>query len=142
MPNIWVINNVVAAEMGFYDGAEELATCPMWHVGYNWVGGTHELGSGLGDVYMINGPGNKLHPGVQMWDYDNPSYHLSSESDARQAGIDLSQTWTMDGVEHPPLPGMTPGYFSGGAPDLGAFQFGQVNLPLPQLPVRQPAAPP
>jgi len=51
-----------------------------------------------------------------------PDFLLPAGSSSRNAGIDLSKRFTIDGTTYDPLPGMTPGYFSGSRPDLGALQ--------------------
>lgn len=56
-----------------------------------------------------------------------PYLQLPLESPARHAGIDLSKSFTVDGKQYPPMPGMKKGYFSGNAPDLGAFQNAKLN---------------
>ena len=56
-----------------------------------------------------------------------PYLQLPLESPARHAGIDLSQSFTVDGKQYPSMPGMKKGYFNGNTPDLGAFQNDKLN---------------
>lgn len=51
-----------------------------------------------------------------------PDFVLPADHPAREAGIDLSKPQTIGDTNHPALPGMTPGYFSGDAPNIGATQ--------------------
>lgn len=75
----------------------------------------------------ITGAHNIVISGERLWDeYEqDPSFELETDSPARKKGLDLSRVWTLDGVRHPALPGMRPGYFSGRGPDLGAVQYGE-----------------
>jgi hypothetical protein len=49
-------------------------------------------------------------------------------------GIDLSRAVTLGGTSVGPLPGMTPGYFRGGWPDLGAVQVAPGHTPAKPRP--------
>lgn len=53
-----------------------------------------------------------------------PDVTLAGNSPARNCAIDVSKTFTVNGAEFPALPGFSPGYFKGKAPDAGAFQYG------------------
>jgi hypothetical protein len=69
------------------------------------------------------GEHNKVVADGLLWNTDTETdFQLTADSPARQIGIDLSKPWTLDGVTHPPLPGMEPGYFEGPRPDAGAKQ--------------------
>ena len=123
--NLWFINNIFSSELGIYSGrsGEPRATAD-----YNWIGGD------LSRVLRRGWPeeqNNVFAPDERMWDYDTTRFELRTDSQARNAGIDLSQEWTLNGITHPALPGMTPDYFSGPAPDLGALQYGETTPPLP-----------
>jgi hypothetical protein len=60
----------------------------------------------------------------KMWnDATVPDFTLPSGSAARNAGIDVSRPFTIDGRSYMALPGITPGGFSGSRPDLGALQL-------------------
>jgi len=53
-----------------------------------------------------------------------PDFILPSGSQAINAGLDLSKSFTINGVTYNALPGMTSGYYRGVAPDIGAFEIG------------------
>jgi len=54
-------------------------------------------------------------------------------SSALGAGVDISRTFSVGGVTYSPLPGFSPGYFSGGAPNIGAVQD-KGSLAVPNAP--------
>src|SRR5262249_25054313 len=65
---------------------------------------------------------NIKHQGDEIWSAtEEPDWVLPLESDARQAGIDLSVPYTINNVTYPALPGMELGYYTGSAPDMGAM---------------------
>jgi hypothetical protein len=110
-PNTWYLNNVFSApQFGTISG-----TTAGPHFDYNWAGGDVTKQS-----YM--GPHNILSPGETLWDQGDLEMLVSAASPAYAKGLDLSKPWTADGVTHPALPGMSPGYFSGAAPSLGYRQ--------------------
>lgn len=125
LPNTWMVNNIVSVDR-FWGGAGDFPTLPKFD--YNYVGS--DLAARL-SWWGTNGVMAK--PG-KLWDTTTkPDFLLTATSPARQIGIDLSQPWTMNGVTHPALPGMSPGYFSGVRPDVGAYQY-QASGPANQAP--------
>ena len=70
--------------------------------------------------------GDSVRPVIEagLADLVRPDFRLTENSPARKIGIDLSRPFRLNGVEHQPLPGMRPGYFSGDRPDAGAIQYG------------------
>ena len=66
-----------------------------------------------------------------------PDFKLPANNPAIDAGIDLSKNWVIDGLTKPALPSMAAGYFSGTAPDLGAYEYidGISDIIAPALPV-------
>lgn len=85
---------------------------------YNWIGGTRRPEPGLPEWF---GPDNINAAGRQLWSpgqWDN----FQPPPEVQGKGIDLSRSFSVQGKTFDPLPGMTPGYFSGSAPDLGAVQ--------------------
>jgi hypothetical protein len=97
---------------------------------YNWIGGAF---MGIRKWY---GKNNTLAWNRKLWKDDTlPNFALPSGSDARKAGIDLSRPFTIDGITYLALSGMTPGYFSGSRPDLGALQS-QPGQPAPPTNLR------
>lgn len=85
---------------------------------YNWAGGQHPS-----PLPAWFGAHNLLAEERQLWpDETLPDFRLPVDSDARNAGLNLSQPFLLDGTVYPALPGMYRGYFHGVAPDLGAVQ--------------------
>jgi hypothetical protein len=59
----------------------------------------------------------------QVWPLGSePDWIVPDTSQAYESGLDLSDSFTMRGIEYGPLPGMTHGYFPGAKPNLGAVQ--------------------
>ena len=112
--NYWFVNNVFSSERlaSFNHGL-----LPRARMDYNWIGGS------IDDAWPEE-LSNVFAGGEQIWPYDEIGFALPDASTARNAGIDLSHSWSVDGVNHSALPGMMEGYFSGSAPDVGAIQFG------------------
>jgi hypothetical protein len=71
-----------------------------------------------------------------MWDDAAlPDFQLPANSAARNAGIDLSKSFNINGKIYAALPGMDLGYFKGTYPDLGAInQPGNGDMPDTQTP--------
>jgi hypothetical protein len=86
----------------------------------NWVGGTSNVPGT--DPSWWTAP-NYRNPGSRIWANAETAFALPAGHVAINAGIDLSQTWTAGAQgTQAALPGMTPGYFNGSAPDLGAVE--------------------
>jgi hypothetical protein len=106
-------------------------SCPeIWHYppdnipifDYNWITGIdlYEEEKHLLDNYSNNI--RKTGEGEFMWDNSKmPDFKLPEGSDAKEAGIDLSAKFNINGTDYDPLPGMSPGYFSGTKPSMGAI---------------------
>ncbi|MBW2523564.1 MAG: right-handed parallel beta-helix repeat-containing protein, partial [Deltaproteobacteria bacterium] len=89
---------------------------------FNWLGGAFSYGA----VPAWSGSHNIEAEGERLWDdAAMPDFLVDQSSPAREAGIDLSQPFTIEAETYAALPGMTPGYFTGTAPDLGALQYGE-----------------
>jgi hypothetical protein len=59
----------------------------------------------------------------QVWSLGSePNWDVPGTSTACRTGLDLSDSFTIRGIKYGPLPGMTPGYFPGAKPNLGAVQ--------------------
>jgi hypothetical protein len=59
----------------------------------------------------------------QVWPLGSePNWIVPDTSTAYRSGLDLSDSFTIRGTKYGPLPGMTPGYFTGAKPNLGAVQ--------------------
>ncbi len=54
-----------------------------------------------------------------------PDVTLAADSPARECGVDVSGSFTVNGKNFPALPGFVPGYFPGKVPDAGALQYGE-----------------
>lgn len=83
---------------------------------YNWIGGRQP-----DPMPQWVGPDNIVAEGERIGT-EPDVFTLPEGHQARNAGIDLSQPFTIDGQTHEPLPGLDPGYFSGSRPDMGALQ--------------------
>jgi hypothetical protein len=71
----------------------------------------------------------------QVWPLGSePDWDVPGASTAYQSGLDLSDSFTIRGIKYGPLPGMTPGYFPGAKPNLGAVQ----NISPSATPDRDP----
>jgi len=113
--NSWYVNNIFS---NHHFGTPPYGGLPSGvHADYNLIA----------SITACSPPGehNVLIPERRLWDTDPPGFGLEADGPGRGKGLDLSREWVMDGVQHPGLPGMGPGYFSGQAPDLGAVQFGE-----------------
>lgn len=117
LPNTWIVNNIFSSDWPYVYFGTEWGK-PNWHLDYNWFGGQGDITAC--SMMWRNGGHNFINSNVQMWDKVNPSF--SPSGTARQSGLDLSKSWTLDGVTHPALPGMA-GYYTGTRPDLGALQY-------------------
>jgi len=126
-PNTWFVNNIYSNEFFWTNENFNWDEYMDAHFDYNWAGGYYDLQGASWPSTLPGwmGSNNIIKPGERLWgDSADPSFQLGDDSPAREAGIDLSQEWTMMGVTHPALPGMETGYFSGSAPNLGAVQDG------------------
>lgn len=115
-PDAWFVNNIFSGDRFLlrFDECGSIAS----HYDYNWVGG---------GVQQSPPPPTLLSHNVIatdqfQWSKTDPPPDWNPSGGARNSGINLSQNWTVDGVTHGALPGMTPGYFSGAAPHMGAVQ--------------------
>ena len=122
-PGFRYLNNVVATQtsartvMALLDNPNRLGACD-----YNWLGGPQ---AGARGPVAWFGEHTIIAPGENPWPDDAlPDFRLPEGHAARNAGIDLSRPFTVQGKAHDPLPGMEPGYFQGDRPDMGAVQHG------------------
>jgi hypothetical protein len=117
--NLWFLNNIFSnpSFSTEYSGKWGIGVNKS-HLDYNWIGGNYQ---------KIWAPthNNVLAKNQALWTPNDSRYNfsLTANSSARGIGIDLSQAFTIDGITHHPLPGMSPGYFVGSRPDAGAVQF-------------------
>lgn len=115
MSNMHVINNVLSSNANVLDTGSNLGL-----FAHNWCGG----------FFYDN-------PYAPWWDASNindkyaeiwtdatvmPDFQLPASHVAREAGVDVSAPFTIDGTQYPALPGFNLGYFSGSAPHMGYHQ--------------------
>jgi len=130
MPKTYIVNNIISAACAYNSDTTLNEKNSVGLFDYNWIGGAF---MGVRKWY---GKNNILAWTRKMWsDATLPNFALFSGSDGRGAGIDVSGPVAIDGRTYVALPGMTPGYFSGSRPDLGAFQS-QPGKPGPPTNVR------
>ncbi|WP_298545600.1 RICIN domain-containing protein [uncultured Aquimarina sp.] len=109
LDNYFLVNNIFSNTLGPRNVIKSVGKYD-----YNWCGGQFTKR----DYYGSN---NILRSDSKLWsDNTRPDFKLTSNSEAIDAGIDLSKT-KINGLL---LPGMYPGYFNGNKPDLGAYEFG------------------
>ncbi|MBD3232464.1 MAG: DUF1565 domain-containing protein [candidate division Zixibacteria bacterium] len=94
---------------------------------YNWCGGNFGYGEPewFGS-HNISAEGQKFWNDSRLHDFSIPS-----NSVVREAGVDLSKRFTIDGESFDPLPGMEAGYFSGSRPDIGSPPFSNSDIEPP-----------
>ncbi len=125
-----ILNNLISAYKPIigdhYDSPEFIGAFD-----YNWVGGVPRPNYYLpGDETpfpLWYGPSNAIRNGVYVAAGIASDANSGDLVDAQvlNNGVNLSQTFTANETTFPPLPGMSPGYFEGVAPDIGAVQFDQ-----------------
>ena len=117
------INNILSARNLYQNGGRTFYDdSTMTEIfAYNWVGGSIYY---YGYPPAWAGPKNIFEQGEHFWDQSSlPDFEdLSHDSRVVEGGIDLSLPFTIAGATYPALPGMTPGYFTGRAPNMGAVQ--------------------
>jgi len=117
----WFINNILSNPDSTMDCWKNHTR--DYHFDYSYVGNNR-----FKHKCWYEGPSNVL--GFKLlWEPGTPGtvsdFRIGKDWPVREKGIDLSKPWKLDGVKHEPLRGMTKGYFSGKAPDLGALQLGE-----------------
>jgi Right handed beta helix region len=117
MRRTYILNNILSTPYAYNSETTLTEKRDVQVFDYNWVGGEFV---GLQGWFGNN---NILAWPQRQWnDATMPDFLLPPGSSSRNAGIDLSRPFTIDGRTYDALPGMTPGYFSGSRPDIGAFQ--------------------
>ncbi|MHB9030605.1 MAG: right-handed parallel beta-helix repeat-containing protein, partial [Candidatus Latescibacterota bacterium] len=122
LPRMHILNNIFSSAM-FFNASKNFITDAgmIGSCDYNWAGGSFYHGT---PAWF--GQHNIAAEGQRFWNSGTePDFRITPDSPARAAGIDLSKPFTLGSKVFEPLPGMTPGYFSGAAPDIGALQFGE-----------------
>lgn len=108
--NVWILNNIFSGREFFRK--KSMTWNPHFH--YNWCGGDAKE-----DAWM--GTENTIAPGDPIWSDADKSLALPKGHAAIGSALDLSRPFTLDGVKHPALPGMT-GPDGRGHSDRGAVQ--------------------
>jgi hypothetical protein len=124
------VNNIFSGGAMDIGNAPENDTNPNVFLGFdcNFCGGIYRGYRYL--AWMFNDRNNQWSADTMAGDINHQVWSLGSEPDwavpgtstAYCSGLDLSDTFTIRGVTYGPLPGMTPGYFPGAKPNLGAVQ--------------------
>src|SRR3989344_2717527 len=129
MPATRFINNVFSSSYLYTSWVDSPFITNSSMVGafdYNWAGGIYARG-----VPAWFGSNNINARDQKMWNVTTmPDFKLPAGSLAIDKGIDLSKSWTVNGVTYPAMPGMASGYFSGIAPDMGAVEFTGTTPPV------------
>jgi hypothetical protein len=117
LPGLHVVNNVVSSTRSFEFGGDWRATGMIGGVDHNWFLIRPGSAPWLGSNNIIASSSSDW-----VWPVSDRDLALPSASPARNAGLDLSKRFVLNGVTHDPLPGMVPDYYSGSAPNIGAVQ--------------------
>lgn len=110
--NVRFVDNIISPRR--FEGLEGgTATITMGLCAYNWLG------------YLTTGQNwcsgaTNISRSSLMWDTTALYEFNVLDSSAINAGIDISQTFTINGQTYLALPGFSPNYFTGSKPDMGA----------------------
>jgi hypothetical protein len=125
-----LVNNIISSHYLMADviALEMTDSSLLRAFDYNFVGGGFRYYGGPAwaarDRHNL-WPTDSVHGNVnhQVWPLGSePDWVVRDTSPAYRVGLDLSHPFTLRGTTYGPLPGMTPGYFSGAKPDLGTVQ--------------------
>ncbi len=126
------VNNIISSSRQAFTGWSAMVNHDnLFICDYNWISGRYY--SNTSAVWVPVPHNIKYPPGPTFWDHsiDPPDFTKVADTEVIDAGIDLSKTFTIGGVNYSPLPGMNPGYYNGTAPDLGSVEFpGSVPKPV------------
>ena len=120
-PEIKFVNNIINTSRHPYIAGEELSQNKdaLGLFDYNWLGGPFRIR----DKPAWFGENNVVERGGSPWSFDDlPDFRLPERHRAIEAGIDISQDFTIDDQTYAPLPGIQKNYFYGKRPDIGAVQ--------------------
>jgi hypothetical protein len=125
-----MVNNIFSARGVALNTSATADSVPSLYAAfdYNFCGGLYR-GTRY-QAWMFLDRHNQWASDTMAGDYDHQVWPLGAEPDwtvpgtstAYQSGLDLSDSFTVRGVVYGPLPGLTPGYFPGVRPNLGAVQ--------------------
>ena len=136
LPNTFFANNISSSMWTTF----ETGNTAIGVMDYNWFGGATSENSFM---TKYAGSHNTYATGQFLWGdmtegpadpsaWPVPSFDTPNNPDVKGKGIDLSKPFQIQGRSFQPLPGMTPGYFSGSAPDLGVVSgIGVIEPPPP-----------
>lgn len=121
LPNGLFVNNVISTLRAMdYDEAFYEDPNMIGGFDYNWIG----TDDSLIDIPSWAGDNNIYADRQKIWPSSGAAdFSLPEDSEAIDAGIDLSKPFTIKGKTYDPLRGMEPGYYSGSAPDVGACEY-------------------
>lgn len=107
---MWMLACLMFGWLTIYSSASLFTNNGKWtikpHLDYNYFGG------------------DKISKDGQLWNGKSlPDFKLSSNSPAREVGIDSSNSWISQGVIHPALPDISSGCYEGKCPEAGAIQY-------------------
>lgn len=136
LPKFYMINNIFSTTNAIDRTAStDLSTgsgtwyWPPGHIGaldHNaWIGRSRSL------VIADAGPNNVTLAGREWTLGQATDFAIASTSAARDKAIDISRPFTVNSVNHAALPGYATNYFTGLAPDIGAWQYGVTNTVTP-----------
>ena len=125
--DILYVNNIFSIEDQNFtsSGGSGIFSKPdLFDFYYNWNSGEFYGGTPGDTAVWAKDPSNIYDFGNTFWDHsiDPPDFTNITGTDVREAGKDVSETFYLGGEEYSALPGMSPGYFNGTAPDMGVFQ--------------------
>ena len=129
--NIFFFNNIFSSPTFYSDTWSPNRQYGVGYFDHNWVGGKDA-------DYLVGkptfGPNNVVAKDQSLWaDRTRTDFRLADNSPAAGKGLDISRPFTLAEREHKALPGFTPGYYTGKAPDMGAIQTAQ-QPPVPAAP--------
>jgi len=136
------VNNIISVSGDNTAGWSGMATqSDLFKFYYNWMGGTYYGAESLpGDISVwATDPSNLNNVGATFWDHsiDPPDFTNISGTEVIDAGIDVSKTFTLGGVNYSALPGIASDDYYGDAPDLGAWEY---NSGYPYVAITSPTS--
>ena len=142
--NLYIVNNVFSVG-GNVNGTNVYWTFPspiipsLGSVDYNWFGSftpdsIPSVYDGLGNILDADINAVPVWPEVNTVDVQPPEFLLpESGHAAREAGVDISASFTLDDGVHSALSGFSPGYFPETKPNMGADQDGVPTVQYPPM---------
>lgn len=123
------INNIFSVSgnnSGVFGGSDVANKKNMYAWYYTWTGGIFYGATKLpGQISLwANNASNLNNVGDTFWDHsiDPPDFTNIIGTEIINAGIDVSKSFTLGGVNYQALPGISSDYYDG-VPDIGAFEL-------------------